>query len=210
MLMKIIIADDHAIVREGLKQILLRSNLIKTVDETENGEDLLAAIARKSYDVVILDISMPGRNGLEILKEIKKQRYQAPILMLSIHPEEQFAVRAIKNGAAGYLMKDSAPDELISAIETVASGRKFITPSLAEKLADLLEESPNEKPHEILSDREFQIFRLIAMGKQVSDIAPELNLSVKTISTYRTRIIEKTGFANNAEITRYAIENKLV
>jgi DNA-binding NarL/FixJ family response regulator len=208
--MKIIIADDHAIVREGLKQILLRSNLIKTVDETENGEDLLAAIARKSYDVVILDISMPGRNGLEILKEIKKQRYQAPILMLSIHPEEQFAVRAIKNGAAGYLMKDSAPDELISAIETVASGRKFITPSLAEKLADLLEESPNEKPHEILSDREFQIFRLIAMGKQVSDIAPELNLSVKTISTYRTRIIEKTGFANNAEITRYAIENKLV
>jgi two-component system invasion response regulator UvrY len=207
---KILIADDHAVVRKGLKQILTETSDMIAAGEASTGQEVLDMLMKNEYDVVILDISMPGRSGLDIMKDLKNMKSSIPVLVLSIHPEEQYAVRALKAGASGYLTKESAPDELVVAVRKVAQGGKYVTTSLAEKLAFDLGKA-NEKPlHETLSDREFQVMCMIGSGKPVKEIAEELCLSIKTISTYRSRILEKTKMKNNAEITRYAIKNGLV
>ncbi|HET6515175.1 MAG TPA: response regulator transcription factor [Thermodesulfovibrionales bacterium] len=207
---KILIADDHAIVRKGLKQILADIPDMVVVDEASNGYEALRKALRDDYDVILLDISMPGKSGLDVLKELRNERPKLPVLMLSMHPEEQYAVRVLRAGASGYLTKESAPDELIAAIRKVLQGKKYVSTSLAEKLVlDL--EAASEKPlHETLSDREFQVMRMLASGKTVGEISIELSLSVKTISTYRSRILEKMKLKNNAELTHYAIQNRLV
>lgn len=209
-MIKILIADDHAIVREGLKQIVVETSDMVVADEASTGHEVLDKVRNNEYTVVVLDISMPGGDGLNILKQIKRERHKLPVLVLSVHSEEQYAVRALRAGAAGYLTKESAPSELISAIRRVSGGRKYISPLLAEKLAlDL--ESDREKPrHETLSDREYQVMCMIASGKRVKEISEELCLSVKTISTYRSRILEKMRMNNNAELTHYAIKHGLV
>lgn len=209
-MIKILIADDHAIVRRGLKQILAETPDMVVAGEAHNGQELLDKVRDHQWDVVVLDISMPGRGGLDTLKQLKSERPKLPVLMLTIHPEDQYAVRVLRAGASGYLTKESAPDHLVEAIRKVARGGKYISPHLAEKLAFNLE-SLSEKPlHEALSDREFQVLRFIASGKTVKEIGEELSLSVKTISTYRTRILEKMKMRNNAELTHYAIQQKLV
>jgi len=207
---RILIADDHPIVRAGFKQVLSETPDLVVADEAGNGQEVLEHLKKKKYDVVLLDISMPGKNGLEILKELKTDYPKLPVLILSIYPEEQYAIRALKAGAAGYLTKESAPHELISAIRKISAGGRYISESLAEKLATYLNVDMTKSPHETLSDREHQVMRLIASGKTVSEIAESLNLSVKTISTYRTHILEKMKMKNNAEITLYAVQNKLM
>ena len=204
----VILADDHTLVLEGFRRLLeAQCELLATVGD---GQALLKAVAQQHPDIVILDISMPGRGGLDILKQLKSERPKLPVLMLTIHPEDQYAVRVLRAGASGYLTKESAPDHLVEAIRKVARGGKYISPHLAERLAFNLE-SISERPlHEALSDREFQVLRLIASGKTVKEIGEELSLSVKTISTYRTRILEKMKMKNNAEMTHYAIQQKLV
>ncbi len=207
--MRVLVADDHAMLRKGIRQILSEIPSITTVDEATNGQEVLARIAKKLYDLVILDISMPGRNGLDILKQLKAERPRLPVLVVSMHPEEQYALRALKAGASGYLTKESAPDELIAAVQKILEGGKYVSQSLAERFVTELSK-PSDKPlHELLSDREYEIFCLIASGKTVSEIGEDLALSVKTVSTYRSRIIEKTNLKTNAEITRYVIENGL-
>jgi len=209
-MIKILIADDHTIVREGLKQIIAETSDMTVADEAADGHEVINKALNNNYDVVVLDITMPGINGLDVLKQIKAQKPKLPILVLSVHPEEQYAVRTLKAGASGYLTKESAPDELIAAIRKVSVGKKYVSPSLAEKLALELE-IDHEKPlHETLSDREYQIMCIIASGKTLSEIADELYLSVKTISTYRTRILEKMKMKNNIELTHYAIKHGLV
>lgn len=209
-MIKILIADDHAIVREGLKQILSESPDLVVVAEASTGQEVLEKIGKNDLDLVVLDIAMPGRGGLDILKEIKSQRPKLSVLMLSMYPEEQYAVRVLKSGASGYLTKESAPDELVKAIRQISQGKKYISPSLAEKLAIDLEISPDRPAHETLSDREYQVMCMIASGKTLREIADRLSLSIKTISTYRSRILEKTNMKTNAELTHYAIKNKLV
>ncbi len=209
-MIRILVADDHAIVREGLKQILADVGDMTVCDEAASGAETLAKIRKREYDVVLLDISMPGRSGLEVLKDIKAEHPKQPVLILSMHAEEQYAVRALRAGASGYLTKASAPDELIGAIRKVSYGRKYVSASLAEKLAFALDIDTKKPPHETLSDREYQVMLLIASGKRVTEIAAELCLSVKTISTYRRHILEKMQFTTNAEITMYAIQNKLL
>ena len=208
--MKVIIADDHAVVRKGLKQILLDMPGINNVEEVNDGNELIERIKKEDFNFVILDISMPGKNGLDVLKDIKTIKPQLPVLILSIHPEGQYAIRALKAGAAGYLTKDSAPEELITAIQKILTGRKYITQSLAEKLAYNFNADSDRLPHEYLSDREFEVFKLIASGKTITDIAGKLCLSVKTVSTYRARIYEKTNLKSRSEITLYAIKNGLI
>jgi two-component system, NarL family, invasion response regulator UvrY len=209
-MIKILIADDHAIVREGLKQIVAETSDMVVADEASTGHEVLDKVRNNEFTVVVLDISMPGGDGLNILKQIKKERLRLPVLVLSVHPEEQYAVRVLKAGAAGYLTKESAPDELISAIRRVSGGRKYVSSLLAEKLAFDLE-SDGEKPlHETLSDREFQVMCMIASGKRVKEIGEELCLSVKTISTYRSRILEKMRMKNSAELTHYALKHGMV
>ena len=209
-MIKILIADDHAIVREGLKRIVAETADMVVADEATNGHEVLDKVSNNEYNVVILDISMPGRGGVDILKQLKGQRPHLPILILSMHPEEQYAVRVLKAGAAGYLTKESAPDELITAIQRVSTGRKYVSSSLAEKLAFDLERDTELPYHETLSDREYQVLCMIASGKRVQEIAEELCLSVKTVSTYRSRILEKMKMRNNAELMRYAIKHGLV
>ena len=209
-MIKILIADDHPIVRQGFKQVLQDTTDLVVADEAGNGQEVLSLVSKKDYDVILLDISMPGKNGLEVLKELKVLNPKIPVLILSIYPEEQYAIRALKAGASGYLTKASAPEELISAIRKVSRGGKYISSSLAEKIAYELDGDSGKAPHETLSDREYQILLMIASGKTVSDIAGEMCLSVKTVSTYRSRIIEKMKLKNNAELTTYAIRNKLV
>jgi two-component system invasion response regulator UvrY len=209
-MIKILIADDHAIVREGLKRIVAETADMVVADEAISGHEVLKKVRNNEYDVVILDISMPGRGGVDILKQLKGQKPDLPILILSMHPEEQYAVRVLKAGAAGYLTKESAPDELITAIKRVSRGRKYVSPSLAEKLAFDLERDTERPYHETLSDREYQVLCMIASGKRVQEIAEELCLSVKTVSTYRSRILEKMKMKNNAELMRYAIKHGLV
>ena len=209
-MLKILIADDHAIVRQGLKQIVTETPDMIVAGEASNGQELLNKIQESDYDVVVLDITMPGRDGIDVLKQLRSERPELPILMLSIHPEEQYALRALKAGASGYLTKESAPDELVVAIRKVSRGGKYISSSLAEKLAFELEVGREQAPHETLSDREYQVMRMIASGKTVMEIAQELVLSEKTISTYRSRILEKMNMKNNAELTYYAIKNQLV
>jgi DNA-binding NarL/FixJ family response regulator len=209
-MIKILIADDHPIVRQGFKQVLSDTPDLVVADEAGNGQEVLSLVSKKDYDVILLDISMPGKNGLEVLKELKVVSPKTPVLILSIYPEEQYAIRALKAGASGYLTKASAPEELISAIRKVSRGGKYVSSSLAEKIAYQLDGDSERAPHETLSDREYQILLMIASGKTVSDIAGEMCLSVKTVSTYRSRIIDKMKLKNNAELTTYAIRNKLV
>ena len=208
-MIKILIADDHAVVRRGLKQIVSETPDIIVTDEASTGYEVLNKVRGNDYDAVILDISMPGGDGLNILKQLKKENPKIPILVLSVHPEDQYAVRALKAGAAGYLTKDSAPSELISAIRKVSCGRKYVSSLLAEKLALDLETESGKKLHEKLSDREYQVLCMIASGKRMKDIASELCLSIKTIGTYRSRILEKMRMKNNAELTHYAIKHGL-
>ncbi len=209
-MIKILIADDHRIVREGLKQILAETNDMIVADEANNAQEVLKKIWDNDYDVLLLDISMPGRSGLDILKQLKGERPKLSVLVLSMYSEEQYALRALRAGASGYMTKESAPDELIEAIRKVSTGRKYISPSVAEKLAFSLESGDERPPQETLSDREFQVMCMIASGKTIKAIADELSLSVKTVSTYRARILEKMRMKNNAELTHYAIQNKLV
>ncbi len=209
-MIKILIADDHPVVRKGLREIIEEISDMKVADEASNGQEVLAKVFKQDFDVVLLDISMPGRSGLEILKELKSQLPKLAVLVLSIHPEEQYAVRVMKAGAAGYLTKNSAPDELVTALRKVSAGGKYVSSSLAEKLAFALEAGIEKPPHETLSAREYEVMRKIALGKTLSEIAKEMFLSPKTVSTYRTRILGKMAMKNNAELIRYAIKNRLV
>jgi DNA-binding NarL/FixJ family response regulator len=208
--MKILLCDDHAVVRHGLRQILADDFKKSTFGEARNAQEALDLVWKEHWDVIILDITMPGRSGLEVLREIKKSKPRTPVLVLSMHPENQFAVRVLKRGANGYMTKESAPAELVGAIRKVLAGGRYVSASLAEKLATYLSTDNQKPPQELLSDREFQVLRLIASGKIVSEIAKELSLSVKTISTYRTRILEKMGLRNNAELMHYAMQHQLV
>jgi two-component system invasion response regulator UvrY len=208
---KVLIADDHAIVRHGLKQILADTSDICVDGEAENGVEALRLARDRKFRVFLLDISMPDRCGLEVLKQLKKEFPECAVLMLSMHREDQYGVRALKAGASGYLNKQSAPAELVNAIRTVAAGRKYISISLAQELANHVSDDRGDAmPHEQLSDREYQTLKMIASGKAVSDIANELLLSVKTISAYRTRLLQKMNLRHNAELTHYAIKNCLV
>jgi DNA-binding NarL/FixJ family response regulator len=207
---KVLIADDHAIVREGLKQILADTKDIVVAGAAENGCDLIELARKKECDALLLDISMPDRSGIEVLKQIKKEFPKIAVLMLSMHREDQYAIRSLKAGASGYLNKQSAPAELVNAIRQVASGRKYISPALAQELANSIGDDHETPPHESLSDREYQTLTMIASGKTVSDIAAELALSVKTISMYRARLLQKMKLRHNAELTHYAIKNHLV
>lgn len=209
-MIRIVIVDDHSVVRKGIVQIITECADIVVAGEASNGYEAIAVVEKTKCDVVLLDVSMPGKNGLEVLKELKQNDPNAQVLMLSMYPEEQYAMRALRSGAAGYLTKGSAPDELVAAIRKVSKGGKYVTASLAEKLATSFGLDAQKQRHELLSDREFQVMSLIASGETISEIAAELNLSVKTISTYRTRILEKMGMNNNAEVTHYAIKNDLV
>ena len=209
-MIKILIADDHPIVRRGLKQIISETVDMEVTGEASNGQEVINKVRKDNYDIILLDLSMPVRSGLDILKELKTIKPKINILVLSVHPEKQYAIRVLKLGASGYLTKDSASDELIQAIRKVASGKKYITHTLAEELAGELDLDRDKKPHEILSDREFQVLCLIASGKTIKQISDELFLSEKTISTYKSRIFEKMRMGTDAELIRYAIEEKLV
>lgn len=209
-MLKILIADDHDVVREGLKKILLSQWPDAEFGDAGNGGEALALVRKKRWDVVILDISMPGVSGLEALKELKSVLPKQPVLVLSMHPESQYAVRVMKSGASGYITKDTISDEIVHAIKKIVAGGKYVSESLAENLATHFSESPDTLPHERLSDREFEIMVMLASGKTVSEIADNLSISVKTVSTHRAHILEKMSLANNAELTRYAFEHKLV
>jgi two-component system invasion response regulator UvrY len=207
---RVFIADDHAIVREGLKQILAEQRDIIVAGEAENGLDALRLFPRSKCHVMLLDISMPDRNGIEVLKLVKKDKPELAVLMLSMHREDQYAIRALKAGAAGYLTKQSAPRELVTAIRQVAAGQKYVSAALAQALASQVGGDHEAPVHDTLSDREYQTLTMIASGKTVSEIAKELSLSVKTISEYRARLLVKMKLKNSAELTHYAIRNQLV
>ncbi len=207
--MKIIVADDHAIVRKGFHQIVSTRPGWQVVAEASNGDELLALLRRGPHDLLVLDVSLGDRSGIELLEHVRAEFPSLPVLMLSMLPEEQYAVRCLRAGANGYVQKDSEPEEILEAMARIASGGKYITPRLAAHLADEMVRG-NDRPHEKLSTREFEVFRLIALGRSASEIAEMLNLSVKTVSTYRTRILEKTGFRSNADMIAYAIRNSLV
>jgi two-component system invasion response regulator UvrY len=207
---RVLIADDHAIVREGLKQILADTRDIVVAGEAASGVEAIKIARKGKSDVLLLDISMPDRNGIEILKQARKEFPTLAVLMLSMHREDQYAIRSLKAGAAGYLNKQSAPAELVDAIRQVAAGRKYISPTLAQELANQISDERAAAPHESLSDREYQTMIMIASGKTVSDIAAELALSVKTVSMYRSRLLQKMKLRHNAELTHYAIRNNLV
>lgn len=209
-MLRILIADDHAIVRKGLRQLILEEHPTATIGEVSDVESLIALVMKESWDLVICDISMPGRSGLEALQQIKDINPGLPVLIMSMHPEDQYAVRVFKAGASGYLSKDAVHQELISAIQAIRNGRKFITPGIAEKLVGALDSDKQQEPHEQLSNREFDVMKMLAAGKSITEIAEQLSLSATTVSTYRSRILEKTGLKNNADITRYALEKKLI
>ncbi|HJU46272.1 MAG TPA: response regulator transcription factor [Chitinophagaceae bacterium] len=209
-MIRLLIADDHAIVRTGLKKILLEEYPSAIIEEVSNAEDLLVKIRKESWDMIISDLTMPGRSGLEALQQIYAEFPKLPVLILSMHPEEQFAVRLLKAGAAGYLNKEAAPTELTTAVTRILQGRKYITSTIAEQLAGNLLQDADKLPHETLSNREFEVLKLMATGKTVGDIAELLFLSVTTVSTYRARILEKLSLKTNAELILYAINNNLV
>ena len=208
-MIRILIADDHGIVRKGLKQIVADNPDMVVAGEAASGQEALELAQAQDFDVAIIDIAMPGRGGLEILKSLRTQSPSLKIIMLSMYSEEQYAIRSLRNGASAYLTKANATDELIKAIETVASGKRYITQSVAERLASYIEEEGSRLPHENLSDRELQVFVMIGSGKSVSEIAEELSLSIKTISTYRARLLEKMGMDSNAQLIKYAVEHRL-
>ena len=207
---KVLVADDHAVVREGIKQIIAETADMVVAGEAVNGWEVLEKARGGDYDVVVLDISMPGKNGMEILKELKRERPGVPVLILSMHPEEQYALRVLRAGASGYVTKESAPDELIAALEKVLRGSKYVTTALAERLILDIGVGPEESLHEKLSDRELQVLCLLAEGKTINQIGQELCLSAKTISTYRSRIMQKMAMKTNAQLIRYAIKHGLV
>ena len=209
-MLRVLIADDHTIVRRGLRQILLEGFPAAHVEEVGDAEELIKKVMQAEWDLVISDLSMPGRSGLEALQQIKQLQPKLPVLILSIHPEEQYALRVLRAGAAGYLSKDMAPDILVVAVQRVLMGKKYITDTIAEKLASVLDSDSNKAPHDTLSDREFTVLKQLAAGKSVSEIAEAMFLSVTTVSTYRTRIMQKMNMKNNADLTLYAIENKLL
>lgn len=208
--MKFLIADDHAIVRKGLVQLINEEFPSAEIIEVSDSIQVLETIRKDNFDLIMLDISMPGKNGIEILKQIKAEKIKSPVLMLSMHSEDQYALRTLKAGASGFLNKDTATEELIIAINKILSGKKYISANMAEKMAEEMGDNSKKTGHENLSDRELQVLSLIASGKTVSEIADEINLSVNTISTYRARILEKLGLNNNAEITRYCFDNDLI
>jgi len=207
---RIIIADDHAFLREGIKKTIQDEIDMVIVGEASNGSDALNIIRELDPDVVIMDISMPGKSGLDLLKDLKIMKKKYRILILSMHPEDRFAIGALKAGASGYLTKESAPDELVKAIRTVLTGRKYVSKALAEKLADILSDDMEKQPHELLSDREYEVFVKIASGKKAVDIAAEISISVHTVNTYRARILEKLNMNSNVELTQYAMHNNLI
>ncbi len=207
---RVLIADDHAIVRQGLRQILSDTEDMVVAGEAANGVEALQRVREGQWGVVLLDVSMPDRNGIDALKMIKKEFPRLPVLVLSMYPEDQYAIRALKAGASGYLTKQSAPVQLVQAIRTVAAGRKYVSASLAEELANAIQDDSEKPLHERLSDREYQTLCMIASGKTLSQIAQELNLSVKTVSVYRARLLEKMKMKNNAELTHYGLKHELV
>ena len=207
---RVFIADDHAIVREGLKQILAESPDIIVAGEAENGLDAIKLFRKSKCHIMLLDISMPDRSGIDVLKQVKKENPEIAVLMLSMHREDQYAIRSLKAGAAGYLTKQSAPRELVTAIRQVAAGQKYVSAALAQELASAISDNHETALHDTLSDREYQTLTMIASGKTVSVIAEELSLSVKTISEYRSRLLVKMKLKNSAELTHYAIKNQLI
>ena len=209
-MIKVLIADDHPIVRQGLRQILAGTDDMVVAGEAVNGQEALEQVQAGEWDVLVLDITLPDRSGFDILKEVKRDQPHLPVLVLSIHAEEQFAVRLLKAGASGYLTKENAPDELVKAIRKVMDGGKYISPGLAETLAFGLDATSDQPRHETLSDREFQVMQLMASGKTPMEIAEVLSLSAKTVSTYRTRLLEKLNLKTNAELIRYAFEHDLI
>ena len=208
--MRILIADDHPIFRAGLKEILAKEKDVELIGEADNGHKALELALKQRWDVVVLDITMPGKDGLEVLHELRRERPKLPVLVLSAHPEDQLALRLIKAGAAGYLTKDKAPEVLLTAIRKVLDGGKYVSESLAEKAVLELASETKRPLHETLSDREFQVMSMIAAGKALKEIAEELFLSVRTVSTYRARVLEKLNMKSNAELIRYALQNQLV
>ena len=208
--MKILIVDDHAVVRKGIKLILSELDEPIVTGQAGNGSEAMRLIREESWDMVLLDIGLPGKNGIEVLKQIKAEYKKLPVLMLSMYPDDQYAMRALRAGAAGYMSKEAAADELLQIIAKVRNGGRYISPELAEKLLFELDDNTDELPHLALSDREFEVLRHIASGRSVSEIATLLSLSVKTISTYRARLLEKMKMKHNAEMTHYAIKHHLV
>lgn len=209
-MIRVLVADDHAVVRRGLVQILTEAPDMVVAGEASTGREVLQAVWKHDYDVLVLDIAMPEGSGLEVLQQLQTLKPDLRVLILSMYPERQYAVRALKTGAAGYLTKESVPDELIAAIRKVARGGKYVSQSLAEQLASELRGEVEKEPHQTLSDREYQVMTLLAAGKSVTDVAEELSLSVKTVSTYRARILDKLNLKSIAEIIRYALEHGLV
>jgi DNA-binding NarL/FixJ family response regulator len=209
-MINVLIADDHAVVRKGIRQIISEDEEINVLGEASNSDEIIAQLYDHDWDVFVLDITMPGKNGLDVMIEIKQKRPEIKILILSMHPEEEIALRALKTGASGYLNKDSVPGELIKAIRKIYNGGRYISSMLAESIVFSHEREEYLLPHEALSEREFQVMCLIASGNTLSQIAEELSLSIKTVSTYRTRIMDKMNMKSNVEITHYAIKNKLV
>jgi len=209
-MIKILVADDHAVVREGIKHIFSEIPDINITGEARNGQEVLENIGKQDYDLLLLDIAMPGRDGLEILKEIRMQKPKLPVLILSMFPEEQYALRALKSGASGYMTKDSIPNELVKAVRKILRGGNYVSSSFSDKLLTELTSDIKKPLHETLSDREYQIMRMIASGKTMNEIANELSLSSKTVYTYRARILEKMGMKNNMELTRYTTKHGLI
>lgn len=208
--MRVLIVDDHPVVRKGLLQILAEEPEIAVAEEAENASKMLDLVKEERWDIVVLDITLPDRSGLEALKDLKAIRPALPVLILSMHPEDQYAMRVLKAGAAGYMNKDSASEELVNAVRKVVGGGKYVSPSMAEKLAAVIGSDYERPAHESLSDREFQVMCMIASGKRLKEMAAELCLSAKTVSTYRARVLEKMGMDNNAELTYYAVKNGLI
>jgi len=209
-MIRILIADDHPIVRAGLRQIVIEAADMVVAAEASDGHEVLAQVRQADFDVLLLDLTIPGLSGLDVLKQVKIEKPNLRVLILSVHPEDQYAVRVLRAGAWGYVTKASAPEQLIAAIRKVHEGRRYVSPVLAEQLAEHLEPGAATMPHESLSDREYQVLCLLASGKTATEIADTLALSVKTVSTYRSRILEKMGMRSNAELTHYAIQNGLV
>ena len=209
-MIRILLADDHAVVRKGLRQIVEEDNDMQVTGEAQNGEEALSLVRSTTFDVVMLDVSMPGRGGLDVLRDLKAEPQAPKVIVLSMYPEEQYAIRSLRDGASAYLTKNCPPEELLLAVRTVSAGKRYITPSVAERLASFIEDDVQGAPHEKLSNRELQILVLVGSGKQPTEIAAELNLSVKTVSTYRARILEKMGMETNAQLIRYALQHRLV
>lgn len=209
-MIRILIADDHLVVRWGVKKILVDEFPLAHIDECEDAETLINKVIRERWELIVVDLTMPGRSGIEALQQIKKLYPKLPVLVLSGHSEEEYAVRVLKAGASGYINKEAGSEELVNAVHRILQGKKYITPLVADQLISELDKNTERPAHQNLSPREFEVFKLIAGGKSVSDIATQMALSITTVSTYRARILEKMAFKTNAQLTKYAIENKLM